>query len=89
MDDITMAEHRQKVNQQGTARMMGEYVQQQGSAPLDQGVRNQLLGMSIAEGVDLPTPAIVDQGQAQRERLELEDRPAGVKAGGAGCCTAM
>jgi hypothetical protein len=45
---------RQGQNQQGVRRMIGDFLMQRGSQPLDQGARNQIAGMAVSEDVDLP-----------------------------------
>lgn len=53
-DDIAAADRRQAQNQQGVRRMIGDFVTQRGATPLDQGARNQVQGMALSEGIDLP-----------------------------------
>lgn len=72
-DDVAAADRRQKTNQQGVQRMMGEFLMQRGSTPLDQGARNQLMGMGLSEGIDVPSTITTDPGQRQREAIELEN----------------
>lgn len=72
-DDIAATERRQATNQQGVQRMMGEFLMQRGSTPLDQGARNQLMGMGLSEGIDVPNEILTDPNQRQNDAIALEE----------------
>lgn len=71
--DVAAADRRQEQNQRGVTRMIGDFVQQRGTTPLNLGERQQIAGMAVGEGVMKPEQLLDDPGQPQRERIELED----------------
>jgi hypothetical protein len=54
LDDVADADRRQVQNQRGVQRMIGDFLIQRGSQPLDAGARNQVTGMAVSEGIDVP-----------------------------------
>jgi hypothetical protein len=72
MDDIAAADRRQGQNQQGVRRMIGDFLMQRGSQPLDQGARNQVTGMAVSEDVDLPRTLLEDPMAGSQHALDLE-----------------
>jgi hypothetical protein len=71
---------RQGENERGVRRMIGDFLTQRGSQPLDTGARNQLTGMAVSEGVDLPR-TVTDDPNAElneyeaKKKLDLKYRP--------------
>jgi hypothetical protein len=69
LDDVADAERRQVQNQRGVQRMIGDFLIQRGSQPLDAGARNQVTGMAVSEGIDVPRSLTEDPDREHRERL--------------------
>lgn len=68
--DRQAAQDRAASNTRGVRRMMGDYLMQRGGQPLDQGARNQLEGMAISEGVELPKTMLEDPNLQHTQRME-------------------
>ncbi len=71
-DDLAAADRRQGQNKLGVQRMIGDFVTQR-PGPLDAGARQQISGMAVGEGIKLPEDLTTDPGQAQRDRIDLEN----------------
>lgn len=68
LDDVALADRRQEQNKRGVQRMLGDFLMQRGSTPLDQGARNQLMGMGLSEGIDVPR-ALTDAPESKLHNL--------------------
>lgn len=57
-------------NSAGMRRMIGDFLIQRGSQPIDAGTRNQLIGMSVSDGVELPD-SITEDPEADARRAGM------------------
>jgi len=73
LDAQTEADRRQVENQRGVRRMIGDFLVQRGSQPLDAGSRQTLQGMAVQEDVDLPTTVTRDPEAEFQERKRVID----------------
>lgn len=71
--DRQLAADRQAGNERGTRRMIGEFLVQRGSTPLDTGARQTLQGMALQEGVDLPSSVTRDPEAEFAEQKRIAD----------------
>jgi hypothetical protein len=88
LDDVAATDRRQVENERGVRRMIGEFLVQRGSTPLDTGARQTLGGMAIQEGVELPKTVTDDPTAAnaeweRRQGIEHKNRLGEIAAQGA------
>lgn len=70
LDDVAAGDRRQVENQRGVRRMIGDFLVQRGSKPLDPGSRQTLQGMAVQEDVDLPE-GVTEDPQADATRAGM------------------
>jgi hypothetical protein len=69
--DRQATQDRQGENERGVRRMIGEFLVQRGSQPLDAGSRQAVQGMALQEGVNLPDSVTADPAGDDARKLKL------------------